>query len=256
MKKILTVVLVSVIIFNFVSCKKSPTEPEAGTDPPSADVWGDFNYPEFTYTNKDENGGGAYFTVYVGDPDTLMKSLALQDCKVLYHDPGEAPKIKQINLVVDTLDGVAYTSGIAVSTEMTLFSSNYLSAIRSNRSKSAVITEIEGVLSHEETHIWQKNANYGEADGWSVIEGEADAVRYLSGHDDIKRRSKGGKWTDGYTTTGFFIVWLQANKDKDFLYKLNQYVGTHYEFNWDVACLHILNETVQDLWNQYQAAVN
>jgi hypothetical protein len=255
MKKVFTFSLLILILSNFVSCKKSPTEPELVTNPPSADAWSSFNYPVFTYTNRDVNGAGTYFPVYVGDPDSLMKSLALQDCKVLYHDPSEAPKIKQINLVVDTLNGVAYTSGIAVSTEMTLFSSNYLNSIMSNRSRTAVITEIEGVLAHEETHIWQKNADYGQTDGWSVIEGEADAVRYLSGHDDIKRRSKGGKWTDGYTTTGFFIVWLQANKDKDFLYKLNQYVGTHYEFNWDVACQHILNETVQDLWNQYQAAI-
>ena len=223
---------------------------------PAADVWSGFSYPAFSYTNRDANGAGVYFEVYIGDPDTLMKSLALQDCKALYHDPSEAPKIKQISLVVDTLNGVAYTTGIAAFSEMTLFSSNYLNSIMSSRSKSAVISEIEGVLAHEETHIWQKNADYGQTDGWSVIEGEADAVRYLTGHDDIKRRSKGGKWTDGYTTTGFFIVWLQQNKDKDFLYKLNQYVGAHYEFNWDVACQHILSETVQDLWNQYQAAIN
>ncbi|MDR3627643.1 MAG: basic secretory protein-like protein [Ignavibacteriaceae bacterium] len=256
MKKIFTVVILFIVIFDFVSCKKSPTEPEVNTNPPAEDVWSSFSYPAFSYTDRDANGSGAYFETYVGDPDTLMKSLALQDCRVLYHDPGEAPKIKQISLVVDTLNGVAYTNGIAVSSEMTLFSSNYLSSIMSNRSKSAVISEIEGVLAHEETHIWQKNADYGSTDGWSVIEGEADAVRYLTGHDNIKRRSQGGKWTDGYTTTGFFIVWLQQNKDKDFLYKLNQYVGTHYEFNWDVACQHILNEAVVDLWNEYQAAIN
>ena len=169
------------------------------------------------------------------------------------------PNISYITLYIDSMSGVAYTTGVDnfPGAKETHFSGSYFGSVISSRPKSEAIAEIKGVIAHEETHIWQQNCDYSSQEGFSVIEGEADAVRYLTGHDSITRRHPGGSWTDGYTTTGFFIVWIQqySGFDKNFLYDLNQYVGKHYNFSWDSACMSILNKHVQDLWNLYQAAI-
>ena len=222
-------------------------------------TWSSFRYPTVRYIDTDSAGYGKYFTAYIPKPDTMVKSIALQDCEQLYHDPSEVPLINLITLYIDSMSGVAYTGGtddIPTARE-THFSGSYLYYVITSRPKLSAVAEIEGVISHEETHIWQKNCDYGTQDGFSVIEGEADAVRYLTGHDSITRRQPGGTWTDGYTTTGFFIVWIQQNSalDNNFLYDLNQYVGNHYEFNWDAACMSLINKHVQDLWNTYQKAI-
>ncbi len=236
------------------SCGKS--NPVSGGN---SSVWDNFRYPSVRYVDNDSTGYGKDFTQYIPDPDTLLRSIALQDCRQLYHSPSEVPTITLITLYVDSMSGVAYTTGTdnIPTAKETHFSGSYLGYVISSREKSAAVFEIEGVIAHEETHIWQKSCDYGTTDGFSVIEGEADAVRYLTGHDSISRRQPGGSWTDGYTTTGFFIVWIQQNTglDNSFLYDLNKYVGTHYEFSWDAACMSILNKHVQDLWNLYQKAI-
>ena len=247
------ILILAPVIF-LSSCGKS-NPVSSGT----SSVWNSFHYPTARYVDTDSAGYGKLFTTYIPDPDTLIRSIALQDCKQLYHSPSEVPAILLITLYVDSMSGVAYTTGTGniPTAKETHFSGSYLGYVISTRSRAAVIFEIEGVIAHEQTHVWQKSCDYSTKDGFSVIEGEADAVRYLTGHDYITRRQPGGTWTDGYTTTGFFIVWIQQNSgpDNNFLYDLNQYVGKNYNFSWDAACMSILNKHVQDLWNLYQKAI-
>lgn len=243
---------IAVLLVALAGCSK--TNPVSSNNGP----WTSFIYPTVRYIDNDSTGYGKYFTAYIPRPDTMVKSIALQDCRQLYHNPSEVPVIRLITLYVDSMDGVAWTSGSGFAAAETHFSGSYLGDVINSRGKLAVIAEIEGVIAHEETHIWQKSCDYGPKDGFSVIEGEADAVRYLTGHDSITRRSPGGSWTDGYTTTGFFIVWIQQNSglDKNFLYDLNQYVGNHNEFSWDSACVSLVGKHVQDLWNTYQNVIS
>ena len=53
-----------------------------------------------------------------------------------------------------------------------------------------------------------------------MIEGVADAVRYLNGGFTLEDRPKGGHYMDGYRTTGFFLAWLTQTKSPDFLRKI------------------------------------
>ncbi len=251
----LACVLLATSLIMLSGCSKNNPVSSSSSD----GVWSSFHYPTARFIDTDSTGYGKYFTDYIPDPDTLIRSIALQDCKQLYHNPSEVPTITLITLYVDSMGGVAYTTGTNgfPTARETHFSGSYLGSVITSRPQSAAIFEIEGVIAHEETHIWQQNCDYGTTDGYGVIEGEADAVRYLTGHDSISRRQPGGTWTDGYTTTGFFIVWIQQNSglDKNFLYDLNQYVGKHFEFSWDAACMSILNKHVQDLWNLYQKVI-
>ena len=208
-KGTLSVIVVSSLLSLVSGCAKSNS-----VGPSDTGTWSGFRYPTVRYIDADSSGYGRYFTVYIPEPDTMVKSIALQDCKRLYHQPSEVPSITLISLYVDSMDGVAYTQGTdnIPTAKETHFSGSYLYSVITSRPQPQAVAEIEGVIAHEETHIWQQNCDYGTTDGYSVIEGEADAVRYLTGHDSITRRIPGGSWTDGYTTTGFFIVWIQRNK--------------------------------------------
>ena len=67
--------------------------------------------------------------------------------------------------------------------------------------------ETRGVLYHELTHGFQLEpqgiGSYGtNKTFWAMIEGVADAVRYLNGGFTLEDRPKGGHYMDGYRTTG------------------------------------------------------
>jgi len=254
MKRYILIFASATLIILLFGCKKISNPVSS-----SNNAWDSFKYPAVRYIDTDSAGYGKYFTQYITDPIGLVKTIALEDCQQLYHSPTEVPYVSYITLYVDSMSGVAYTTGTNnfPSAKETHFSGSYLGYVITSRPKPDAIAEIEGVIAHEETHIWQQNCDYGTKDGFSVIEGEADAVRYLTGHDSISRRQPGGSWTDGYTTTGFFIVWIQQNSgmDKNFLYDLNQYVGKNYNFSWDSASMNILKKHVQDLWTLYQKAI-
>lgn len=258
MKKYFNLLFLALFIFYFAGCSKdeNPVVPEVPSNSDTASVWDDFSYPEVTFTNLDADGNGKYYSLYFEDPVQHLKDISLTVCKILYKEPSEAPVVTKIEYRLEVYEnGVAYTIGLGSAAEKRIvFSTDYLSKIMNNRSKQEVKDEIGGVLVHEFTHAYQKACEYRN-DGWSAIEGVADALRYLSGCDKISRRHSGGNWTDGYTTTGFFIVWLQEKKDPDFLYKFNQYVGKHYEFSWESAAYALIGESVQKLWDEYQADI-
>ena len=68
--------------------------------------------------------------------------------------------------------------------------------------------ETRGVLYHELTHGFQLEpqgiGSYGtNKTFWAMIEGVADAVRYLNGGFTLEDRPKGGHYMDGYQEPGF-----------------------------------------------------
>jgi hypothetical protein len=125
---------------------------------------------------------------------------------------------------------------------------------------SKVAWSVQGVLSHEFTHVYQfgpKNCGGYQSgtDCFGFIEGLADFVRIQLGLHDAQRRP-GGNWNDGYTTTGYFIKWLVDTKDSDFARRLNGTTRDYTTWSWDSACLAILGQGIQTLWNQYQVFLN
>lgn len=221
------------------------------------DAWALFKAPVVEFVNNDTSANGRMFASFISNPDSLEKAVDLKVCRLLYKTPDEVPEISKVLLVVKDMEGVAYTSGLEKPTEKTtVFSSRYLKSVNDRlKERAKIINEIDGVITHETVHIYQKSSKKHTSDHGSVIEGIADAIRYWAGVDSISRRKKGGTWTGAYTTTGFFIIWLQENYDKDFLYKLNKYIGNNDEFHWDEAMKKLLNKPVQTLWDEYQAAI-
>lgn len=118
---------------------------------------------------------------------------------------------------------------------------------------------IRGVLSHELTHAYQfgprEAGDYQSGtDFYGFIEGMADFVRIQLGLHDAQRHT-GGHWNDGYTTTGYFIKWIVDSKDPEFGRKFNATARDYISWSWSAACLEILGEDVQSLWDQYQTFV-
>lgn len=87
-----------------------------------------------------------------------------------------------------------------------------------------------------------------------MIEGVADAVRYMSGYFMPQDCPKGGTYMDGYRTTGFFLAWITQTKDKDFLRKFNGSALAVIPWSFDGAVKYALGDaySVDSLWKEYK----
>lgn len=213
--------------------------------------WSSFSYPEIDFTNEDILAKGAPYPTYMPDPEQMIQETALRVCQQLYHSPKEVPNVEKVVYRIHDYDGISGKGGEPPVIHVS-FSSDYLDKqIKAGSSKDKIVDEIVGVLVHEMTHAYQQSCKY-EGEGWSVIEGIADAVRYLEGYIDISLRKSGGHWNDGYKTTGFFIAWIQQNGNSDFLYQLNQSVGKDFDWQWEPNVSQITGKSVEVLWEEYQ----
>lgn len=90
-----------------------------------------------------------------------------------------------------------------------------------------------------------------------MIEGVADAVRYMLGGFTIEDRPKNGTYMDGCRTTGFFLAWLAQTKDENFLRKFNQSAIALPVWSFDGAMNYSLgpDANVDALWHKYQIAM-
>eukprot|EP00842_Homolaphlyctis_polyrhiza_P002964 jgi/Hompol1/3669/HPOL_006706-RA len=71
---------------------------------------------------------------------------------------------------------------------------------------------MDGVLVHELVHVVQFDG-FASAPWW-WIEGIADWIRLRAGLAARHwKQTKGGSWTDGYSTTGYFLEWIETHVD-------------------------------------------
>jgi len=217
---------------------------DAGVDPDAGSTDGLFDEvcsPEITLQNDDPNGAGASFNEAVPDAEALMLEITTQLCEILYRSPDEPRTPDSITLHVYSFDGVANAGGENIN-----LSTRHLA----NYDGAALVEEITGVLVHEATHLYQYNDGPG-----GLIEGVADYVRIEAGHHSLNRRNPGGNWDDGYTTTGFFISWLDEQYP-DFGYRLNLALSRDDNESWSEQVFEELTgKTVDTLWQEYQDAL-
>jgi hypothetical protein len=147
--------------------------------------------------------------------------------------------LKQVNFFIDTsYHGVAATDNGRV-----VFSSAYMM-------KHAKDVD---VVTHEVMHIVQ---NYGESagPGW-LTEGIADFVRNKFGVDNaganwsMPAYKQGQHYTNSYRITASFLTWLEKNKKKDLVKKLDEALRDHtYTENiW----VELTGKNLDALWDDY-----
>ena len=198
-----------------------------------------------TFTNKVATSmGGMIFTREI--PDAVAKSQEHSRiiCNILYRKPEEVKNISRQGLTIDTDSGVAFTAGDNIT-----FSSDYIANFSNGKSTAAINFELNGVLVHEGTHIWQ----YNNGGGW-LVEAMADYVRYKAGFDKLSRRRPGGNWNQPYTVGGFFIAWIEEKYDHDFGYKVNMGMKNQ-GFNYANFIMQTFGKSADALWAEYQAAI-
>jgi hypothetical protein len=109
------------------------------------------------------------------------------------------------------------------------------------------------VVTHEVMHIVQ-DYHRGSHPGW-LTEGIADYARYTYG---INNKAAGWtlpnynlkqSYTDGYSVTARFLVWLQENINENIVDKLNSilYKGAYTSDIWK----QLTGKTVEELWEMY-----
>ena len=158
--------------------------------------------------------------------------------------------IATVTLVVESMPGgVAATGGSTIH-----LSAEYIASQPADT--AALVHEITGVLYHESTHVWQNNnGNYGSDQYFTgVIEGVADWIRLTAGFASAgwSPRARGGNWYDGYTTTAYFLDWINSSQKPNFVNELNQKMADPWSNDF---FLQLTGMSVDDLWQEYQNSI-
>lgn len=105
------------------------------------------------------------------------------------------------------------------------------------------------MIRHEMVHVYQYNG-LGTCPG-GLIEGIADLVRLRDGLAPPHWKRAGGKWDDGYSTTAYFLEWVEGREGcKGFVGALNGRMGEgEYQRRWwrELAG----GKRVGELWGEY-----
>ncbi|KAJ3085222.1 hypothetical protein HK102_000198 [Quaeritorhiza haematococci] len=214
--------------------------------------------PVIKVENKDAQGSGKLFNVAISHPVEWLTAISQVVLMALYTHPQRTPRhIKSLQLIVRDMDGVAYCTG-EKHKEIHL-STSYLSTVFKSRGESVdeLILEINGVIWHEMVHVWQWNGR-GKAPG-GVIEGVADYVRLEAGLAPPHwKREKGGTWDSGYSTTAYFLEWVERGKGegKDRCINFVKRLNLAMKAGWDVGFFEVITGVdVEELWKEYQKSL-
>ena len=172
-----------------------------------------------------------------------------------------ATGIEEIHYTLKEYDGVSAKDGAPPSISI-VYSTKWIEKSFANNDTAKVDYETRGVLYHELTHGFQLEpqgiGSYGtNKTFWAMIEGVADAVRYLNGGFTLEDRPKGGHYMDGYRTTGFFLAWLTQTKNPDFLRKFNRSTLEVIPWSFDGGVKYALGNDydIDSLWKEYMATM-
>ncbi|TFK70424.1 BSP-domain-containing protein [Pluteus cervinus] len=194
-----------------------PINPGSGVapvpPPPSEPI------PTFDLRVQDlSHPGVAKFNWAVPKLNDAMKGAVQASFRWLYAPETIPADVQTILLVLRSMDGVAYTTGHRHFKEIH-FSLDYIAKCSEDRDLAA--KEIQGVLVHEVVHCYQYNA-HGQCPG-GLIEGIADFVRLQAGYEAPHWKQKGGeKWDAGYSTTAYFLKWIETRYGTGTVIELNE----------------------------------
>jgi hypothetical protein len=203
-------------------------------------------------------------------PADLLPNAIDHIIRHLYHPHGRhnIPSVRSITLILRSMPGVAYTTGLDLDSEhkeihvsleylSSRLSSSSSSSSNPKNSNAAFRHEVHGVITHEAVHCFQHDAR-GSAPG-GLIEGIADYVRLKAGlapphwHKGSTSKDRGDKWDAGYQKTAWFLEWLEEERGVGVVSRINQRLGegkyVEEEF-WE----GIFGKSVKTLWGEYRAS--
>ena len=194
-------------------------------------------------TKISQKGYTLVFTDKSTGIDNTVKERLIKTFFTVY--PAEAKRFnkhtaKQVEFVIDpAYDGIAATTGTVI-----VFNPQWFKAHPGD----------VDVVTHEGMHVVQSYPEYNP--GW-LVEGIADYVRATMGVDNA-----GANWTlpafnekqsyqNAYRITARFLIWLEKNKRKDIVDKLDTALRskTYTPEIWKT----LTGKTLDELWTEYAA---
>ncbi|KAF9486422.1 plant basic secretory protein [Pholiota conissans] len=174
-----------------------------------------------------------------------LNAAVMASFKWLYTLEDVPRNVKQISLILRSMDGVAHTTGSKAHKEIH-YSLDYIKA-----TKHRARDEIMGVLVHEVVHCYQYDG-HGSCPG-GLIEGMADYVRLQADLGPPHWKPKGGKWDMGYDGTAYFLNWIEQKIGKGTVRKLNACMKgrKYHEKMFEDLC----GKSVDTLWMEYCATL-
>ena len=233
------------------------------------DDWSDFFYPivDLECTNTNNYGYLKYMNLVTdkgfNDIQEFVQHCCLVVAQKLYFTVDEANEhgLRAIHYKLTEGGALSYKGGDVHNIEIG-FNMDYLNSFAEDHDNDVCADEIYGILCHEICHGYQNSpsncGSYGSPNEYyGFIEGTADLARLLTGGFNPQRYpSIGGSWIDGYNTTAFFYLWIQNEKqDEDFLKKLNKSALNINPWSINEAMMQVYGESVQSLWDRYQASL-
>jgi hypothetical protein len=216
-----------------------------------------------------ETEGSKIYHNIIHNPTPYIQENARRVLQTLYYGPKDKniPKIKTINYSLVNEDGISWKYGDGDMVGV-CYTTGWIEKSFKDNDTMRLDYETRGVLYHELTHAYQLDpkgcGEYGDGgENWCFIEGMADAVRLSCGcfEQDFqsKDRPRGKSWREGYRVAGYFLYWLQLNKDKNFIRKFNASAAELNPWSWDKAMKHVLGDKpengVEELWDEYLHAI-
>ena len=190
------------------------------------------------------NEGGKIFMGSVPDVTMVMQQHSRSICRILYRKVEEVKNVTQQGLTIEPNTTIAFAAASNIT-----FSTDYIASFSSGKNKAAIDAELNGVLVHEGTHVWQYTNG-----GGALVEAMADYVRYKAGFYTLARRRPGGNWNQPYTTGGFFIAWMEEKYDPDLGYKINMGMKER-GFSYPNFIQQLTGKSIDAIWAEYQAAI-
>lgn len=161
----------------------------------------------------------------------------------------EIPQTRSVTLIVRTMGGVAYTTGIDLDDDHKEIHLSLQYIAHTRRALYPARQELLGVVCHELVHCFQWAAN-GTAPG-GLIEGIADWVRLNAGFvpPHWSKNTNGG-WDRGYQNTGYFLDWIEKTKGKGSVYRINQALCKK-DYDQGKFWTDLFGQGVEDLYAEY-----
>jgi hypothetical protein len=207
--------------------------------------------PEIVIDNRDLAGSGALFAQAIPDTATTLPCIMRDVCATLYRKTSEIRNITQLSVIIENYDGISETWSTGTVATIHMSSSHMQQVVDANQSLS---DELRGIFYYHGANMYQFDGGDGVTNAW-IVEGVADFVRHSGGYLPDSQRMAGGAYTDGFATTAFFLVWLDAHYP-DFVYELNASLNPASGATWTPqAFADIAGQSVDDLWATYQSSL-
>jgi hypothetical protein len=192
-----------------------------------------------------EDGAKSFLTLL--DCANVLEEAVNTVISLLYVEASHIPPTRSICLVLRSMPGVAYTTGMDIDDDHKeiYFSTDYIAGIPIERRRE----EMLGVITHEMVHCWQWAA-LGTCPG-GLIEGIADYVRLRAGFVPPHwKKDARGDWDAGYQHTGYFLDWLEKEMGEGTVIKINDRLRNR-EYDEEKFWKHCCGDEIGKLWKRY-----